>query len=317
MEKLRESLRLVKFFVHQEGTPPPSPDSFLDLNQPWAIQNFQHDAWYNVALAGHETAVSERVRLEGGESLLLVFNPAANRLEHLRFNDELRVKVRLAEPAGAGTAILRRSSSAAAEGRYGSVVPTLRPERRRAPLSPRPRQIWAEIRPLPAGKQVFYVSDPEFEPDQPVPVLRLRVSPWPLEAQRAEIRFWFTMEDGAGSQNFELNPEQPTVIDLPDANLRTELPPGDADAPLQILVMESHPNQAAGYPLRLQLKPFPDFASHSYFDEAAKVRHLFAFNDRSVWKQERPKLIVTPVRQPGVLDDWISTGPIEVDLPRR
>ena len=184
-------------------------------------------------------------------------------------------------------------------------------------FSPRPRQIWAEIRPLPAGKQVFYVSDPEFEPDQPVPVLRLRVSPWPLEAQRAEIRFWFTMEDGAGSQSFELNPEQPTVIDVPDANLRTELPPGDADAPLQILVMESHPNQAAGYPLRLQLKPFPDFASHSYFDEAAKVRHLFAFNDRSVWKQERPKLVVTPVRQPGVLDDWISTGPIEVDLPRR
>ena len=247
-----------------------------------------------------------------------MFNPAANRLEHLRFNDELRTsKSDLRNPRQleqrffvgahlpqrrAGTEVWFRLSVQNAAAHL---------------FSPRPRQIWAEIRPLPAGKQVFYVSDPEFEPDQPVPVLRLRVSPWPLEAQRAEIRFWFTMEDGAGSQSFELNPEQPTVIDLPDANLRTELPPGDADAPLQILVMESHPNQASGYPLRLQLKPSPDFASHSYFDEAAKVRHVFAFNDRSVWKQERPKLIVTPVRQPGVLDDWISTGPIEVDLPRR
>lgn len=318
VEKLRNSLRLVKFFVYRDGLPPPLPEAFLDLNQPWTVQDFQREAGYHVALAGHTTAVSERVRLEGGESLLLVFNPAANRLEHLRFNDELRAsKSDLRNPRQleqrffvgahlpqrrAGTEVWFRISVQNAAAHL---------------FSPRPRQIWAEIRPLPAGKQVFYVGDPEFEPDQPVPVLRLRVSPWPLEAQRAEIRFWFAMKEGTGSQSFDVHLEQPTVIDLPGATLRAETQPGDANAPYQILVMESHPGPASGYPLRLQLRPPPDFVSHSYFEEAAKVRHLFALTDRSFWKQERPKLLVTPVRQPGVLDDWISTGPLEVDLPRR
>ncbi|MHB8974243.1 MAG: hypothetical protein ACYC4N_27735 [Pirellulaceae bacterium] len=318
MQKLRDSLRLVKFYVYRSDGPLPNPTEFLDLNQTWTVQNVVSGAEYAIQLAGLESEVVEKAPLEGGESLLLVFNRGAHRLEHLRFEDELRAsQADVRDPQQpdrrffVGAHLPQRQSGAEVWFRLSVQNATA------YRFSPRPRQIWAEIRPLPARDRVFYVSDAEFEPDQPVPVLRLRVSPWPLEVQRAEVRLWFTMSEESGAHSFDLDLGRPTPIDLPNVNVQIDPQPGDEGDPYRVVALEQHTNSSTMYPLRLQVRPSPDYITHSYFENIGKVRHVFAFNDRTLWNREKPKLLVTPIREKGVLDNWVSTGPIEVDLTRR
>lgn len=318
LQKLRDSLRLVKYYVHREGTPAPSPDAFLSLNQPWTVKDFERADWYSVELSGHDVPVTSRVFLEGGESLLMTFNRAANRLDHLRFEDELREsKPDLRDPTKperrffVGTHLPQRHG--ANEVWFRVSVQNAAAEQ----FSQRPRRIWAEIRVLPSRDRVFFVGDAEFEPDQPVPVLRFRVSPWPLESQRAEVRLWFTMADAAPAESFPVDLANPAAIDLSGTNLRVQTRPGNANDPYQIIVMEQHAEGSKSFPLLVQMRPSPDAALHSFFEDAVKVRHVFSFKDREFWKREDPKLSVTNVRQGDVIENWVSTGPIEVDLPRR
>ncbi len=318
LQKLRDSLRLVKYYVHREGAPAPSPDTFLSLNQPWTVKDFDGADWYSVELSGHDVPVSSRVFLEGGESLLLSFNRAADRLDHLRFEDELREsRPDLRDPAKPER---RFFVGAHLPQRRGSNEVWFRVSVQNAAaeqFSQRPRRIWAEIRELPSRNRVFFIGDAEFEPDQPVPVLRFRVSPWPLESQRAEVRLWFNMSDAAPAESFPVDLSNPASIDLAGTGLRVQPRPGNSGDPYQIIVMEQHAEGSKNYPLLVQIRPSPDTALHSFFEDAAKVRHVFSFADREFWKREDPRLFVTDIRQGDVLENWISTGPIEVDLPRR
>ncbi len=125
------------------------------------------------------------------------------------------------------------------------------------------------------------------------------------------------MSADSGARSFDLDLGRPATIDLPGANLQVEPQPGDEGGPYRVVVIEQHTDNSASYPFRLQMRPPPVYITHSYFEEAAKARHVFAYNDRAFWKTEDPKLLVTPIRQQGVLDDWVSSGPIEVDLTRR
>ena len=156
MQKLRDSLRLAKFYVYRSDEPPPSPTEFLDLNQTWAVQNVTPGAEYVIQLAGLDSAVVERAPLEGGESLLLVFNRAAHRLEHLRFDDELRAsQADLRDPQQpdrrffVGADLPQRPAGDEVWFRLSIQNATA------YRFSPRPRQIWAEIRPLPARSGVL------------------------------------------------------------------------------------------------------------------------------------------------------------------
>jgi hypothetical protein len=318
LQRLRDSLRLVKFFVQRAGETAPDPATFLDLNQTWTVRNLVPGSEYVIRLAGHEAEVQDTVRLEGGESLLLVFNRAANRLEHQRFDEELRAMQPDVRDPGEldqryfiGAHLPQRQ--AGAEVWFRVSVQNANPAR----FSPRPRQIWCEIRPLPARDRVFYVSDAEFEPDQSVPVLRLRVAPWPLEAQRAEIQLWFRMNDEQSASGFDVDLTAPAAIDVPQAQLQLEPQPGGEGNPYRIVVIEQHLEGSTVYPLRVMLRPPADHITHSYFADMAKVRHVFAYEDRAFWRQEEPHLFVTPIRQPGALDDWVSSGPLEIDLTRR
>src|SRR5690606_39153956 len=41
LERLRDSLRLARFYVHREGQPEPPPEQQLELNEYWNIPNQQ------------------------------------------------------------------------------------------------------------------------------------------------------------------------------------------------------------------------------------------------------------------------------------
>jgi hypothetical protein len=170
---------------------------------------------------------------------------------------------------------------------------------------------------LPTRNRVFYVCDPEFEVDRPVPVLRCRVSPWPQESLRAEIRLWFSFAPDTRGQEFAVDVSKASRVDLQGATLDIEPNPGAEGELYQVVITEQHLPESQTYPLLVQLRPQPDYVSRGYFDKSRKVRHLFAYKDRLFWRQESPKLIVTPVRQEGVLSEWVSSGPMVVDLPRR
>jgi hypothetical protein len=164
---------------------------------------------------------------------------------------------------------------------------------------------------------VFFVSDPEFELDRPVPVLRCRVSPWPQESLRAEIRLWFRFSPNTSSREIAIDLSQPSRIDLADAMLAIEPNPGEESELYRVIVTEQHTQQSSAYPFHIQLRPQADYVSRGYYEKSQKVRHVFGYKDRRFWRQESPKLIVTPVRQEGVLSSWVSSGPMAVDLPRR
>jgi hypothetical protein len=291
----------------------------LDLNQTWTVDDWDAKGEYSVQISGFEAPVPpERVVLEGGELLDLVFVRKNRRLEHQRFNYQLLTqKPHLLDPLDrtqsyfVGGHLPRRAGGSEVE------FPVSVQNDVAHQFSRRPRHIWAEIRALPTRSRVFYVCDPEFEVERPVPVIRCRVSPWPQESLQAEIQLWFNFTPDAQGREFELDLSQPSRLDLDGVTLEIEPNPGAEGELYRIVITEQHTQQSSVYPLLVQLRPQADYVSRGYFEATRKVRHLMAYKDRLFWREESPRLIVTPVRQPGVLSQWVSSGPMVVDLPRR
>ena len=95
----------------------------------------------------------------------------------------------------------------------------------------------------------------------------------------------------------DLDLAQPTPIDLPNVNVQIDPQPGDEGGPYRVVALEQHASRSTLYPLRLQVRPSPDYITHSYFESASKVRHVFAFDDRTFWQRANPKLLVQSLRE--------------------
>ncbi len=319
LARLRESLRMVKFFVQEPGLPPPPERDALDLNQTWVANRFREPESLEVRVMGHDSRVpAAPVMLEGGEALELLFNRSSGRLEHLRYDFELQTeKSNLRVPQDrsraffVGAHLPRRT--AAREMEFWVSVQNDAAER----FSPRPRHVWAEIRPLPARTPVFYLQDVEFVPGLPVPMLRFRVSPWPQEVLQAELRLWVSWDEDGGGREIPLKLAENSQVDIPGTSLQIEPRAGREGEAYQVTVTEQHLGSNTRELLRVQLRPPPDHVTRSYFSSSGKARHIFAYEDREFWKSETPRLIVTSMEPDGVRAGWLATGPMQVDLPRR
>jgi hypothetical protein len=156
--------------------------------------------WYIV----RKDEVQEPVWLEGGEEIDLYYRPGGNRFHAFPFHHEVEdAAVVRADYSGLGGGYafrghrpvrheqdvqfplsLQRFESAAASG-----------SRDIWQWTPRPAEAWIEITPLLADDQkaeaTYYFYDANWEPQKPVPILRLVAREWPAASSKALIQAWF------------------------------------------------------------------------------------------------------------------------------
>jgi hypothetical protein len=137
--------------------------------------------------------------------------------------------------------------------------------------TPRPADVWIEITPLTSdgqlADQVYPFFDANFEPDQPVPVLKLVAVKWPAAASGAMISAWYQSRAAepllvvplSSTVDAGQTPTTPIVMELSGgARIRIDARFVDAARTLyRVRVIERHPTSPAALEW---LKVAPPFA---------------------------------------------------------
>lgn len=190
---LRDSLRISKYYVRPTD-PTNSPPVEVDLAHEWVASSAAEHGRFEVGIVD-QPAIKRTVELEVGEALALRFNRQQQQLELQRCTEELSgdgillprggspryfVAAHIPQRQSRGDVWFRASFQNAVETEAGL----------------HPAALWAEFRPILPGGQaakesMFVAYDREWEHGRPVPMVRFRISGWPAEAERAEMRCWF------------------------------------------------------------------------------------------------------------------------------
>ncbi len=345
-EQLRKSLRLNRYVVYPEGTPPAGvaaveAEKSQELDTAWPIGDLEKadrekqptGAPYLVRIAaasgGAEAKVqAARVKIQGGEALRLFLSKDALRLEHERYRENL-----CEAPADD---VSRSGVKAVAEPERKLFVAAHVPEVIRGNVgfffsiqndaatefSERPAEAWVEIRPvLKEGEApppyVFY--DLQLKPGCPVPLLQCTAPKWSDEARQAEVRLWckfkktpfaeeLTVDELKDKGRFE--PKTPKGIWLELRRQPEEK--GDLD---NVTVIEKHerPSDPSApkdnlSALRIEMDPPPEKAVHHYYHDpqVRTVVHTFSYK-RSLARQVGSfKVRITPREK-------IVEGAFEID----
>jgi len=217
----------------------------------------------------------EDVWLEGGESLQLYVSDQGNAIHAFGFESDVVAQSDLVTGSQAATDHVVRVHRPQPQGR-GDVAFSVSWQRRdqRADatepkwrVTPRPKDIWVQVQPLSAdgqsAGQTYAFFDANYEPDQPVPRIRMVARDWPASATKARIRVWSSPSD---SSNFQLLP--PIVGDTKAPQVSTlfmRVTLSDAlESPIEI---------APGVTLRMN-RP-----SAVGGDQPQRLRFIIEFND--------------------------------------
>jgi hypothetical protein len=185
-------------------------------------------------------------------------------------------------------------------------------------FSPRPVEIWAEITPLRRQdgttepvRRPFVFYDPVWEPKRPVPVLLLEADPWPPEADAADVRVWFRLEDSPfveetlskirgdreGDFRWQLDEHQVefavTYRSFQEENRRV----------CEVVVLEHLLSDSGDTPERpgpgtrfkVQLSEPAAEIQREFFPELGRVRHKFRYLNTDETSVGAYRLRVTPV----------------------
>lgn len=251
---------------------------------------------YTVRVLNERNPAETEIELEGGEAIELELSSDGRRLEHRRYDADLRQYAQRV-----------RDPDLRSEGREFFIAthqpPTRLGSEVRFPISiqsqdetrfcPRPAEAWVEIRPvLPAGAgppPVYTFFDRYFEPQRPVPVLIYEVPRWPTEAVEAEIRLWCKLFPS--EPNREVTVGEVADRELPEAqrtvpgadgvafSVATQATGEPGDEPeLQVVVTVRHA-QVPGEndALKVEMDPAPSGVLHRYFDSNRLAKHYFRF----------------------------------------
>jgi hypothetical protein len=149
----------------------------------------------------------------------------------------------------------------------------------------RPKETWVEVTPVKndgsdAQSYVFY--DRNFEPQEPIPVLKWTALDWPEDANRARIRFWCrpttrtpgkelsdVLRAGGSIGGVQISAPEPTTV----------------NGQLRIQVVEKHSPQSAIDSLRVGFaadsRVFPLRVIHEFDRRNRRVVHSFYFPPES------------------------------------
>jgi hypothetical protein len=262
---------------------------------------------YAVKLGEGDRRISTELTLEGGEYEMLYLTKDGTRMEHRRYDKNLRVgRDNVPDPADPENAAKRFFVGAHIPDWTGSKVQfeISIQNNDAAKFSPRPEEAWINVRPLvPEGTAApapYVVYDLTYVPRVPVPVLTFTAPDWPAKAEEAEIQLWFklkktppdpqqviTVNDLRKRGGFQLQ-------DLPTATFTVDTRPGEQGAPFQVVVSERY---APGKPIvgvRVEMDPMPERISRQYNQKAGAVLHTFYYEPAVAPQAGTFRILLTP-----------------------
>jgi hypothetical protein len=285
---LRQSLRMMRWRVEGAGAPREAATIGNSLDLPDPV-NGQTDS-YDVVLDAGPSSPRRRIGVSGGESLDLRVTGNGRLLQFERYTGGSEQGIRdsyddLPDPGDPK----RRWFVAAhlARRELGSVrFPISIQNGKPADFSPRPLEMWAEVRPKMADNTLgspYILWDLDYQPSRPVPVIELVAPSWPAAAASAEIRTWFRFTPTSPDMVLplaDLVPGVERVVDvanMPQSRLRLFLSPAGEKDQVQLTVIEEHDvSKAAGVSLlRVAVSPSCQRAVHSRHQNSIRVRHTF------------------------------------------
>ena len=296
---LRSALERDKFYVQPQGAPPPAAADLRNLGERFPVHEFAAPGPYVVTVVGRATPVTSEIRLEGGERIEMELDRVADP-PRLRFRRYTKGQKSSGVQQDVSGCYIAPHGSLPAPG--GRILRVSVQNQNEAQFSPRPRQIWAEVRPVPDGKPVFYLQDRQFEADCPVPMLQFQLQDFRWTG--AELRLWFTFDDRGYVEPLPADAADPGQYRWQNVTLLV-----DRSRPQSIVVSERHDDPSStDYPLRVTLQSPADVIRRSYSDDARRVQHVFEF---AAGTSPPPEVRALVAPNPNASElDWIAPDPI-------
>lgn len=191
----------------------------------------------------------------------------------------------------------------------------------------RPTEVWIEVTPkLPVEDQphpayVFY--DSNYEPGEPVPLLRLVARDWPKPAEQAEVRVWCKPEVTQATEVVPLervaNMPPPSgdgfrIADVPGITYQARTF-GDwqSGGPYQVRLVERHATDVPISALKVQMTPPAQQVVHQFDADNGIVLHTFLFEQAEDASSVQPVFQFTD-RQKLHADAWYLEQAIAVPV---
>ncbi len=298
---LRSALERDRFFVQPKGAERPAESDFRKLGERFPVDDFHTPGSYVVTVVGRATPIATEIQLEGGERIEMELDRVANP-PRLKFRRYTKGQKSAAVQQNVRGCYIAPHGSLPAPG--GRILRVSVQNQNEIEFSPRPRQIWAEVRPVPDGKPVFYLQDRQFEADCPVPMLQFQLQDFRWTG--AELRLWFTFDDRGSVAPDPADQASPGSYRWKQVTLIV-----DRSRPQSIVVSERHDEPSTDYPLRVSLPTPADVIRRSYSDDAHRVQHIFEFAAGTTPPPEAD-VLVAPNPKASELD-WIAPDPIVFD----
>jgi hypothetical protein len=286
MESLREFLQLARWeLVDGRGSARQAElGAAVTVDPPPAAEP---PLGYTLQLEGRPQTAT-KVAVAGGESLELFVSADGTRLEHRRYDGGTEQGIRarhedLPDPADPQQRWFVAAHLPKREGSAAVRFPVSIQNADETRFSPRPVDIWAEVRPEGiAGVQPFVFVDAAFEQNRPVPVIDLTVPNWPKDAGWAQIGLWFCtrpLEPAGVIAADELRFMEAKEFRWPrlaGVTIEASLEKAGTER-ARLTVVERHAAGAeGGLPrLRVRLEPACERAEHVVDPSAGSVRHAF------------------------------------------
>lgn len=321
---LRDVLRLAEWQARGEDGDLRRADLGVPIEFPLPAtgRGDRYQVTVDASLGGAESVVE----VWGGERLELHLAGRGSRLEHRRYDGGSEQRIRDSQADLPDPVDDRRRWFVAAHlprreaGR--AVFPISVQNADAALFSPRPAEVWIEVRPIGVAAGRFLFQDATFENGRPVPVLDAAVPGWPGGADEAEILVWFTTSATPAAASLSLNDlpadrEQPMELpgSLPvDLTVRRER---DGERAWKLVVRETPRVQrdAAEAAVLVAVRPTPARVVRS-MEPGGSWMHEFTLDDPEAdWRLEIIDREVMQERAVGLKREDGRPVPLRVRMP--
>jgi hypothetical protein len=322
IQALRQALSLIEYTVSGPNAEAEGRTR-RELGETWPLPQLPpKPARYEVELIGTGRDLRAAAQIEGGEAVLMQYDPRRGRLffppyEPKKFDpmDDLRGEPQTCQASdGSGVyrvqTLLPRRQVKDVEF-YVSVQ-----QRDDQKFTVRPKHVWAEIRPLGLESQrVYHFVDPDFVPQRPVPVFRFLAKDWPAAVEEAEIRLWFHTDPQAAQPDWTGPVADPArkgsfeVASLPGAEFEISSQ-ALGEGATSVVVTERHPMDRPVNLARVRIYPPPDeMIVHEFAGLVNVGKHEFRY--------AQPTLATVDITsQEKIIDGAVEVPPMRVVVPK-
>jgi hypothetical protein len=286
LNTLRQTLPIDLYSVLNSGHPP------TKLNEGTPIDSAQLPRDYTVSYRG----INKSVRLEGGEAIALYMSDNGQDIVAKPYKPEIE-PITLRGPTSRKPLQLRihRPTRDKAHDAVQFSI-SLQVDPRADHFTGRPLETWLEVTPLGDNSseyQPYVFYDVNFEPQEPVPVLKWRALNWPKDATRAQIRFWCKYVPTTPTQVIPLRDLVGKAQSVAGVGLTAKTSNEGADYVVRI--EEQHGPQSPGiYDFRIgfenELHEKPRHVIHQFDARRRVATHSYYFPGELRESLERPQI---------------------------